>query len=1247
MYLFGFSCLVWLGVGNLPAVVGDLFLACLLPYAVAEGYRRRRELLSVVASLPFILLSLSLCFSLLACGVSARVGFGLLKGCQLVWYLALGPLVIWSLGRSRERLLKGLAVGFMANLAVGLVQGALSLGGPSGGLLGSRTGFGVGLAVASSLLMARDMMPLPWVTAPWGNVALMAYGATVSGMSGIFLGLGSLMTRYKNEFVIRERQLQTAPFLAFALVVLLASPIRRDALLDSVTVHDHGVVSSTTEERPLRRWVQERVCAWRAMGAKPWLGTGPGSYQSTVGQAEIRGTFNRPSETKVEIHSQNGWQVLGVEYGLPAAILLLLAMLVLGVDVKTRSIRWSVLLLILGMIFTPMLAKGSGLLVSLVLGTWLSGSESRKDVGWRLIPVCLLGLMLLLLPAICASGLLREPSEPAETQAKADFVLIMEAESVAAIRPFQLENGWISIPDKILESDESLRNVGLEYDFELNEAKELALWLKVRWQDGCGNSIFVSVDGQNPYLAGNDGTYNAWHWVRAGYHRLDKGTHTIKLLPSEDGIQIDQILLCDNREFHPQAMQEDKIIEPKQESLKQLPEMIPAERQLLFATGGPYRGGYEAVLTTLGLPWMKLHDYELESAELLKKYTVVAASDPFNKPAHLVTSALKDFAEAGGNLLLENFRQVMGDTGRGNHHLWPPLRRPWSRNGGTVTADDGWPFQGLEKGTVLKIADDIAMQNLHQPGKDSPWKGYGRQFRHRDEGYSIWERDLGKGHVIYCATPYCFQTMWRNRDLEPVLRNLILKYAQDAGHQPLWNDWTRQSLQPKDPCFADDFMRQEDNQPGQPWIVKSGRFKCTGDKPENREDAFSLVCAEPGEVQVGEAAWQDVVISASVKGPGRIAVQAVTTSGRDHKLEYDATTRKVELNGTNAINVRGAEWHRLSLLARTGWLEAYCDGSLVAKIKLENPNETLHGNPVFSFSEIGGMLDDVSIRSLEQVLPGTDRAIGDEGSCLALDRISDEGIERSTIFSPYVWFQVLPAFRNGVRLSMPLFKPGVLHTNGTGYLLQASNELLEFALPETEGLAEIYVETPYWKDYVFKKRMTDWYGLGGKWEQLERWSCDDKWSWLGVETEDRAALWNKLTLSPPFAIRAFLSLGARDYFSSEYDHGQNMNLVFGGDGASLDRGWQVRGMDARGRGIELWHAGQLVASNRELGLGRGHTLHHSWFEIAAVVQKDRIRVYFEGRLAIDHQLQEPIGSGQVGLWTEKNSIRVGRIQLSW
>ena len=88
-------------------------------------------------------------------------------------------------------------------------------------------------------------------------------------------------------------------------------------------------------------------------------------------------------------------------------------------------------------------------------------------------------------------------------------------------------------------------------------------------------------------------------------------------------------------------------------------------------------------------------------------------------------------------------------------------------------------------------------------------------------------------------------------------------------------------------------------------------------------------------------------------------------------------------------------------------------------------------------------------------------------------------------------------------------------------------------------------------------------------------------------------------------------------------------------------------MDARGRGIELWHAGQLVASNRELGLGRGHTLHHSWFEIAAVVQKDRIRVYFEGRLAIDHQLQEPIGSGQVGLWTEKNSIRVGRIQLSW
>ena len=73
---------------------------------------------------------------------------------------------------------------------------------------------------------------------------------------------------------------------------------------------------------------------------------------------------------------------------------------------------------------------------------------------------------------------------------------------------------------------------------------------------------------------------------------------------------------------------------------------------------------------------------------------------------------------------------------------------------------------------------------------------------------------------------------------------------------------------------------------------------------------------------------------------------------------------------------------------------------------------------------------------------------------------------------------------------------------------------------------------------------------------------------------------------------------------------------------------------------------QLVAQNKDLGLGRGHTLHHSWYE-TVVVEVGRIRVYYEGRPALDAAVDEKEFSGQVGIWTENNSIRLGRAQIAF
>ena len=167
------------------------------------------------------------------------------------------------------------------------------------------------------------------------------------------------------------------------------------------------------------------------------------------------------------------------------------------------------------------------------------------------------------------------------------------------------------------------------------------------------------------------------------------------------------------------------------------------------------------------------------------------------------------------------------------------------------------------------------------------------------------------------------------------------------------------------------------------------------------------------------------------------------------------------------------------------------------------------------------------------------------------------------------------------------------------------------------------------------------------WESLQRWSCDRNWSWLGVETSKTAVLWHREVRQAPFALRTWISMGARDNFASEYERGRDLNLIFGGNGKDLSEGWTVRVMRAHERGVELWHGDQLVAKNIEHGMGRGHTLHHSWYEIAAVVEEGRVRVYYEGRQVIDQAVDEKEFRGQLGVWTEDNSIRIGRVQISF
>jgi hypothetical protein len=77
------------------------------------------------------------------------------------------------------------------------------------------------------------------------------------------------------------------------------------------------------------------------------------------------------------------------------------------------------------------------------------------------------------------------------------------------------------------------------------------LWARVYWQNGCGNSVLVSVNDTERVL-GEDGLYDRWHWV-GGSARvpLKAGANTIVLKNRETGVRVDQFYLTQDGGYTP------------------------------------------------------------------------------------------------------------------------------------------------------------------------------------------------------------------------------------------------------------------------------------------------------------------------------------------------------------------------------------------------------------------------------------------------------------------------------------------------------------------------------------------------------------------------------------------------------------------------------------------------------------------------------------------------------------------------
>lgn len=93
------------------------------------------------------------------------------------------------------------------------------------------------------------------------------------------------------------------------------------------------------------------------------------------------------------------------------------------------------------------------------------------------------------------------------------------------------------------------------YKFNVKTAGTYYVWARTFWANGCGNSILVDVNGGADKILGEDGTYDAWHWV-GGKARvtLKAGVNTLTLKNRETGVRVDQFFFCQDGDYTPTGM---------------------------------------------------------------------------------------------------------------------------------------------------------------------------------------------------------------------------------------------------------------------------------------------------------------------------------------------------------------------------------------------------------------------------------------------------------------------------------------------------------------------------------------------------------------------------------------------------------------------------------------------------------------------------------------------------------------------
>jgi hypothetical protein len=201
---------------------------------------------------------------------------------------------------------------------------------------------------------------------------------------------------------------------------------------------------------------------------------------------------------------------------------------------------------------------------------------------------------------------------------------------------------------------------------------------------------------------------------------------------------------------------------------------------------------------------------------------------------------------------------------------------------------------------------------------------------------------------------------------------------------------------------------------------------------------------------------------------------------------------------------------------------------------------------------------------------------------------------------------------------------------------------------------EANVVSPHIYDYTFSTAPADWVMELGDWRVRSRWSCTPSWNFMGGESAEVAAIWNKHEFLGDLTVEAYMSYKMNVLGEGGYRNGTDFNVSICGDGRNLFSGYSFI-IGGWGNSWTRIMRGTQVLAETNAPSARPVTLldgspgtwawHRRWWEVRAIKRGGDLYLFFDNALVLQAHDPDPLPGGRVALWTFDNGIMIPRVKI--